>query len=56
MQNLGGWAAAALCRAMSLDNIITFLTAALLERQVSTQAGSAGWLGMLVIGLGGGSR
>lgn len=35
MQNLGGWAVAALCRAMSLDNILTFLTAALLERQAS---------------------
>ncbi len=34
-QNLGGWAVAALCRAMSLDNILTFLTAALLERQAS---------------------
>lgn len=33
-QNLGGWAVAALCRSMSLDNLLTFLTAALLERQV----------------------
>lgn len=57
MQNLGGWAVAALCRAMSLDNIITFLTAALLERQVSTAgcfsrlAGCAGaWHGLLLGG------
>ena len=34
LQNLGGWAVAALCRSMSLDNLLTFLTAALLERQV----------------------
>ncbi len=33
-QYLGGWAVAALCRCMSLDNLLTFLTAALLERQV----------------------
>lgn len=33
LQNLGGWAVAALCRAMSLENLLTFLTAALLERQ-----------------------
>jgi hypothetical protein len=33
-QNLGGWAVAALCRSLSLDNLLTFLTAALLERQV----------------------
>ncbi len=33
-QNLGGWTVAALCRSLSLDNILTFLTAVLLERQV----------------------
>jgi hypothetical protein len=33
--NLGGWAVAALCRSMSLDSVLTFLTAALLERQVA---------------------
>ena len=40
-QNLGGWAVAALCRAMSLNNVLTFLTAALLERQVGAGRGSA---------------
>lgn len=40
-QNLGGWAVAALCRSMSLDNVFTFLTAALLERQVSAQRTAA---------------
>lgn len=46
-QNLGGWAVAALCRSMSLDNLLTFLTAALLERQARTRGckWAVGWVG-----------
>ncbi|GAB4820093.1 hypothetical protein N2152v2_007139 [Parachlorella kessleri] len=32
-QNLGGWTVAALCRSLSLSNVLAFLTAVLLERQ-----------------------
>lgn len=46
-QNLGGWAVAALCRSMSLDNLITFLTAALLERQARGRGGRGGLPGWL---------
>ena len=36
-ESLGGWAVAALCRCLSLENILTYLTAALLERQVGRE-------------------
>ena len=38
-ESLGSWAVAALCRSLSLENILTFLTAALLERQVRARPG-----------------
>ena len=37
-QNLGGWTVAALCRSLSLGNILVFLTAVLLERQARKTA------------------
>lgn len=50
-QNLGGWAVAALCRSMSLDNVLTFLTAALLERQIVVFCPNAGLLSGIVLSL-----
>lgn len=50
-QNLGGWAVAALCRCMSLENMLTYLTAALLERQMVVFCPNAGLLCGCVLSL-----
>jgi len=50
-QNLGAWTVAALCRCLSLDNVIGFLTAALLERQVVVFCPDVGLLSATILSL-----
>ena len=49
--NLGAWTVAALCRTLSLDSILTFLTAALLERQMVLFCPNVGLLSGVALSL-----
>ena len=50
-QNLGGWTVAVLCKCLSLENILTFLSGALLERQMVVFCPNVGLLSGIVLGL-----